>query len=128
MTGKTTNAALWKQFLLQIKGQLQAKHVRLPVTLVIDNHSAHYATSVVDYSGFNVLFTPGYSSFYNSQERIWSITKQALHKHFSRYSQELKAQVALEAEVNQVLDRVKSEYNNKDFFMAARKDLLATLQ
>ena len=56
MTGKTTNAALWKQFLLQIKGQLQVKHVRLPVTLVIDNHSAHYATSVVDYSGFIFYF------------------------------------------------------------------------
>ena len=47
---------------------IQKKHLPTPVTLVIDNHAAHYAHSVryLYETTFQVLFTPAYSSELNS--------------------------------------------------------------
>ena len=109
--------------MLQIKGQLEAKHARLPVTLVIDNHTAHRAADNLNYEGFNVLFTPAYSSYFNSQETVWNQVRRSLFKHFARFEPELKAQVSLVNEVQQVLDKFSKDYNNKDFFLAARDEL-----
>ena len=64
---ETTNQDTWKQFVHDLKTEIDKKYIQKPVTLVIDNHGAHIAYAVRPYyEGFNVLFVPAYSSFFNS--------------------------------------------------------------
>ena len=62
----STNRHGWSNFLIELKKLIQEKHVRGPVTLVIDNHKVHWSYAVrKHYEGFHVLFLPAYSSFLN---------------------------------------------------------------
>ena len=69
----------------ELTSQIEKQYRKKPsVTLVIDNHSVHAAHNVrKSYDGFKVLNTPAYSSFFNSQETVWSVLKRDLFKHFA---------------------------------------------
>ena len=102
----TTDKNALKHFLLTLQSKIEEKHLPTPITLVLDNHPSHYAHQVRPYyeNTFNLMFTPPYSSFFNSQETVWSAVKAALNKYFARHSREIKTQSAFEGEVDFVLD------------------------
>ena len=43
---KTTNTDTWMNFLSDLMGEIDKRHIGKPVTLVIDNHGAHRAQAV----------------------------------------------------------------------------------
>ena len=75
------------------------------------------------YDGFKVLSTPAYSSFFNSQETVWSVLKHELFQHFARLNRDLKKQVQFEAEVDMICDRFRIYHPNEEFFLACRGEL-----
>lgn len=79
---------------MELKQKLDEQYIKQPVTLVIDSHPVHRAYNVRSYyDGFKVLSTPAYSSFFNSQETVWSVLKRELFQHFARFDQDFKKQV-----------------------------------
>ena len=73
--------------------------------MVIDGHSVHRAYPVRPYyEGFKILMTPAYSSFFNSQETVWSVLKRDLFNHFARMERDMKKQEQFEGEVDFVCD------------------------
>ena len=124
---KGTNQVGWKMFLRDVKEHVDSQYVSSPPTLVIDNHSVHKAKGVMPYyEGFNVLFTPPYSSDLNAIETVWAIMKAKLSKELDRLPRELD-QLDFEAEIDLVLHQISEETDMKRLMFAARNDLLKAL-
>ena len=92
---KATNREGWKEFLRELKDRVDRSYRSFKPYLIIDNHPVHHSYAVRDaYEGFHVLFLPPYSSFFNSQESVFSVMKAELHKHFARMQGEVLTQPA----------------------------------
>ena len=91
---------------------------------MIDQHPVHRAYNVRSfYKPFHILFTPGYSSFFNPQEYVWSSLKKHLFTHFARLKTDMKKEEEFEAEVDYVCDVFARSRQNDKFIMTIRSDL-----
>ena len=104
MNADCTNSVNYRKFLKLLKSRTDETYAKGPFYLVCDNHSSHFARTVVqDLSSFKVLRLPPYSSFMSSIETVFAVLKQRLGKHMARVPREL-SQINFEAEVKLVCD------------------------
>ena len=77
----STNAVDFLKFCRQIRKNLKPQYANMPVTLVLDNHSAHDCAWSLRRLGWKTarllpVFTPDNSSYLNPAEFIWSNLKR----------------------------------------------------
>ena len=128
MTFQTTNIEGTKFFLEKLIDQIEAKNLGCKPYLVMDNHPAHRANALKDHlQHFHPMWLPGYSSFLNSQETVWSALKPYLNRHFARSDHDFSDQGELEDEVQMIAEEWALTANTPAFFCAARSDWLRVI-
>ena len=80
MIGDSTNQIQFRQFMLQVLGNLK-EGVHRPI-LILDNAGAHRANDNKQFldDNFTVMFMPPYSCRFNSIENVWGMIKQMFRR------------------------------------------------